>query len=259
MSSTVSRCAAVAVGMTPFEAAHRARLFALAAAADELLRTDDSRPAAAASAAFLQLEDPPLVAELTRLADRGVREICLVGVVLGGSGHTRSWLHRVAGHWLRQRGPTGPVLRAAPDLLRSADPAELAELARRGLDEGRPLSADQAPLENPSWESVPRHRHQVFACRGPRCSAKGAQDVVRALNAALGEAGLGDDDVLLTVTGCQFPCNNSPVVSVQPDDVWYGHMTPDAARDLVADHLSQGGPPSPDAAISRHRLPRAPR
>lgn len=243
--------AVVAVGMTALEAAQRARLFALAANADELF------PDAAVSAAFLQIEDPPLIAELSRLADRGFTEICLVGVVLGGSGHTRSWLHRVAGHWLRQRGPAAPVVRAAPDLLRSADPAALVDLAVTGLDEGRSLSADQAPLENPSWEAVPGHRHQVFACRGPRCSAKGAQDVVRALNAALGEAGLGDDDVLLTITGCQFPCNNSPVVSVQPDDVWYGHMTPEAAGDLVTDHLSQDGPPGPEAAISRHRLPRA--
>lgn len=281
--------AVIAVGMTALEAARRADLLALAAAADALARNTapalaapaapaadtlarhaapgpdapavDAAPAPAApvSAAFLQIEDPPLTAELDRLADRGTREICLVGVALGGTGHSRSWLHRVAGHWLRTRGANPPTLLAAPDLLRTPDPAALADLARQGFRERRALAADQAPLENPSWQDVPHHRHQVFACRGPRCTAKGAQDVVRALNAALGEAGLGDDDVLLTITGCQFPCNHSPVVSVQPDDTWYGHMTPDAARALVAEHLSQAGPPGPDAAVSAHRLPRSPR
>ena len=62
--------------------------------------------------------------------------------------------------------------------------------------------------------------------------------------------GLGDDDVLLTHTGCQFPCNQAPVVSVQPDDVWYGHVDADAASRIVAEHFVAGTP------VESHRLPR---
>jgi (2Fe-2S) ferredoxin len=54
--------------------------------------------------------------------------------------------------------------------------------------------------------------------------------------------GLGDDDVLLTHTACQFPCNQAPVVSVQPDDVWYGGVDPAAAGRIVEEHLVQGRP-----------------
>jgi (2Fe-2S) ferredoxin len=40
------------------------------------------------------------------------------------------------------------------------------------------------------------------------------------------------------------------VVSVQPDDVWYGHVDPETAVAIVAEHLAGGEP------IEKHRLPR---
>jgi len=52
--------------------------------------------------------------------------------------------------------------------------------------------------------------------------------------------GLGDDDVLLTHTACQFPCNQAPVVSVQPDDVWYGGVDGAGADRIVGEHLVAG-------------------
>ncbi len=73
---------------------------------------------------------------------------------------------------------------------------------------------------------------------------------MRALVLSLMEAGLGDHDVLVTHTGCQFPCNHAPVVSVQPDDVWYGDVDPDTARQIVAEHLVAGRP------MESVRLPR---
>ena len=62
--------------------------------------------------------------------------------------------------------------------------------------------------------------------------------------------GQGDDDVLVTHTGCLFPCNHAPVVAVQPDDVWYGAVDPDTARRVVTDHLVGGHP------LTDHRLTR---
>ena len=62
--------------------------------------------------------------------------------------------------------------------------------------------------------------------------------------------GQGDDDVLITHTGCQFPCNQAPVVSVQPDDVWYSHVDPDTARSIAREHLVEGRP------VESSRLPR---
>lgn len=86
--------------------------------------------------------------------------------------------------------------------------------------EARPITAEEPGLTSVPWEHVTRHRHQVMVCRGPRCTAKGAVDNLRAMILAMLEHQLGDDDVLLVHTGCQVPCNHAPVISVQPDDVW---------------------------------------
>ena len=88
-----------------------------------------------------------------------------------------------------------------------------------------------------AWDDLPGHRHQVLVCRGPRCTARGAETTATALARALVEQGLGDDDVLVTQTGCLFPCNHAPVVAVQPDDVWYAGVDEALAARLVGEHL----------------------
>ena len=46
-------------------------------------------------------------------------------------------------------------------------------------------------------------------------------------------AGALDESVLLTTAGCCYPCNQAPVVVVQPDMEWLGPITPDGAPALV--------------------------
>lgn len=189
-----------------------------------------------AESAFLQVHDPALVDVLTALADLGTPDVLLIGTGWAEPAPKRSWLRRVAAHWLR--GYDGaPTLRLAPQLLAAPDPALLSAAIAAG---GPVMSDDAAPLQSAAWEDVPRHRHQVLVCRGPRCSAQGASAVCRALGDELRRHDLGDDDVLVTVTGCQFPCNHAPVVSVQPDDAWYGGVTVDDVPRLVAAHLLAG-------------------
>ena len=206
--------AVVLVGMTALEAGER----------DLLQRRAD---ACGATLAFLQLGQPSLVDELTRLADAGETSIRLEPVVLGERSVARSWVRRVAGHWLRQC-------------------------------EGRPtvvigdsaVTGEEAGLSSPAWEHVPDFDRHVLVCRGPRCSARGAADTAAALDRALGELGLGDDDVLVSQTGCLFPCNNAPVVVVHPDNAWYGAVDEHLARRIVVELIGWGMP------MSDHRLPR---
>ncbi|MFL6022316.1 MAG: (2Fe-2S) ferredoxin domain-containing protein [Marmoricola sp.] len=221
------------VGMSAREVAARAEL---AAAAHEL----------GGSLAFLQLADPSLTRELTRLADAGHQRLVVVGVSLGSLAPAASWLRRIAAAWWRERGPDAPLVEVATALASGTSVADL-ELARDVL---RPLTGNEAGLTSAAWEDVPGHRHQVLLCRGPRCSALGADATAEALVLALMRAGLGDDDVLLTHTGCQFPCNQAPVVSVQPDDVWYARVDPPTAERIVTEHLVGGVP------VAEKRLPR---
>ncbi|MDQ4112689.1 MAG: (2Fe-2S) ferredoxin domain-containing protein [Actinomycetota bacterium] len=197
-----------------------------------------------ASLAFLQMGGPSLSAELTRVADEGAGTITLVGVNLGPLAPGHSWLRRIAAHWWRERSGDRPEIQVATRLATTRD--QLPDI----FAETRPVTGTEPGLTSPAWEGVPGHVRQVLICRGPRCTAKGSEETARAVILGAMEAGLGDDDLLITHTGCQFPCNQAPVLSVQPDDVWYGHVEAAAARVIVRDHLADGRP------VEAYRLPR---
>lgn len=223
----------VLVGMSVREVQQRDRLTTLA-------RTHHG------TVAFLQVGDPSVSRELTRLADLGIDRVVLVGVSLGTLAPENSWLRRIAGHWWRERSGGRPQVETATSLL--TEEADLDELLTRTQS----VTGTQAPLSSAAWEDVPGHRHQVLICRGPRCTALGSDLTAEALILALMRHGQSDDDVLLTHTGCQLPCNHAPVVSIQPDDVWYGGVDPDAARVIVEEHLV-GGRPVQDQRLPRNR------
>ena len=197
-----------------------------------------------ASLAFLQMGGPSLSAELTRLADEGATTVTLAGVSIGPLAPGHSWLRRIAAHWWRERPADRPEIQIATRLATTRD--ELPD----AFAETRPITGTEPGLTSPAWERVPEHVRQVLICRGPRCTAKGSEETARAVILGAMEAGLGDDDLLITHTGCQFPCNQAPVLSVQPDDVWYGNVEAAAARVIVRDHLAGGRP------VEAHRLPR---
>lgn len=188
--------------------------------------------ATGATLAFLHAGTPALTDELDRLAARGVTEVELVGLGLGAP-TSRSWLRRVAGDWVRRHPGISVVV---------AD---------------RPVTGAEAPLTSPAWEEVPRHARQVLVCRGPRCSARGSAGTAAALGEELRRHGLGDDDVLVTMTGCLFPCNQAPVVVVHPDDAWYGAVDPSCVRRIVGDHLV-GDSPVPGHLLARSPSPSSP-
>lgn len=203
-----------------------------------------------ATVAFLQVGDPSLSSELTRLADLGVERIVLVGVSLGSLAPSVSWLRRIAGHWWRERPGRRPVVEVATRL--ANEPAQVREV----FGTLRPITGTEAGLKSAAWEDVPEHRHQVLVCRGPRCTALGSDKTAEALILELMRLDQTDNDVLVTHTGCQFPCNQAPVVSVQPDDVWYGGVDPDTARQIVAEHLVDGRPVA-SSRLRRTRRTRA--
>jgi (2Fe-2S) ferredoxin len=199
----------------------------------------------AGSVAFLQLGEPTLSRELTRLADAGVERIVLVGASFGTLAPGVSWLRRVSAYWWRERSGHRPELVVATSLLGPAD--DLAAL----VGSGRAVGGAEPGLTSEAWEDVTEHRHQVLVCRGPRCTALGSDGTAEALILALMRHGQSDDDVLVTHTGCQLPCNQAPVVSVQPDDVWYGLVDREVADAIVEEHLVSGRP------VETHRLTRS--
>lgn len=211
------------------------------AAAIEGLRAVAS--GAGVSVAYLQLGEPSLGRVLDGHA--GAKNVALVGVTLGGGVSPGvSWLRRTAAHWWREHPAQRPEIVVATRLVR--EPASLEVV----LADTKPITGSEPALISAAWENVPRHRHQVFVCRGPRCTAKRSDETAEAFHQVLDRLGLGDDDVLVTQTGCQFPCNHGPVVTVQPDNVRYGGVTEDVVDQIVGQHLVGGEP------VAAYRLPR---
>ena len=181
-----------------------------------------------AHAAVLQGEGPGLVDQLDALARIGHRDILLAGVSLGETGVPASWVGHVGRWWRASRGADVTV-RTLPRPLRTL-PEELP-----APGEGRELRADETVLTNASWEQVPSVGCHLLVCRGPRCTAKGAEPVSEALGAELYRRGLLDGGVLVTQTGCLYPCNRAPVVALQPDMEWIGPLTPERISGLADD------------------------
>lgn len=207
------------------------RVVLVAMTVDAAARADDLvtlAEAVGARHAFLQNGSPSLVDVLDELASQGGDDVTLVAAPSGGgAAPARSWLRRVAGHWVHERRPGLTVVVG-----------------------GREVTGTEAPLSSPAWEDVPGHRHHLLVCRGPRCAARGAAATATAVGAALEAHGLGDDDVLVTQTGCLFPCNHAPVVVVHPEDAWHGPVDAAGAEALVATLAGGAVEPPP-------RLPRA--
>lgn len=80
----------------------------------------------------------------------------------------------------------------------------------------------------------PPARHLVEVCWGPTCHLKGAQGVIRSVQAALGLSGEGDTpdgQVGLRYNTCLGACAQAPVVMV--DHRVVGRLTPEGAASLV--------------------------
>lgn len=151
-----------------------------------------------------------------------------------------AWFRRVIGHWLREHGADAPDVRLAPPLSDTTNYADLLDAAITAP--ATPARTTTAPLTSPAWDEVPGFARHVLVCRGPRCSARGGPETAQALDNALEARGLGDDDVLVTQTGCMFPCSQAPVVAVYPDDTWYAALTADRIDRFVDEHLVAGRP-----------------
>ena len=116
-----------------------------------------------------------------------------------------SWLRRVAGQWVRDHAD-GPNVVVHAGAVRPGQTIS---------NEWRAVTGSEAPLRSPAWQEFPPFRHHLLACRGPRCNAAGAADLHARLKDKLAHA--LDTEILVTVTGCMFPCNHAPLIVVWPD------------------------------------------
>ncbi|NTU78858.1 MAG: (2Fe-2S) ferredoxin domain-containing protein [Chloroflexales bacterium] len=81
----------------------------------------------------------------------------------------------------------------------------------------------------------------LAVCGGKHCTRAGAKQVLRAAQAALDEAGLGET-VSVILTKCQDYCDDGPAMTVLPGAYPYVELDRESARQVVLDHVRDGQP-----------------
>jgi NADH-quinone oxidoreductase subunit F len=79
----------------------------------------------------------------------------------------------------------------------------------------------------------------VMICGGTGCLASRSQSVIDAMKKELAKQKL-DSTVRLCVTGCHGFCEQGPVMIIEPSNVFYCHVSPEDAFEIVALTVGKG-------------------
>ncbi|MFA0816316.1 MAG: NADH-ubiquinone oxidoreductase-F iron-sulfur binding region domain-containing protein [Anaerofustis sp.] len=82
-------------------------------------------------------------------------------------------------------------------------------------------------------------RSQIMVCGGTGCHSNKSNVLIEELKKELKLIGL-DKEVSVIQTGCFGLCAAGPIVVVYPDEVFYSHVKPEDAKDIVEEHLVKG-------------------
>ena len=79
----------------------------------------------------------------------------------------------------------------------------------------------------------------LMVCGGPGCQVSGSGAVIDAVRDELSRQGLGLS-VRLCVTGCHGFCEQGPVIVIEPGNVFYCHVSPEDAFEIVSQTVVKG-------------------
>jgi len=96
---------------------------------------------------------------------------------------------------------------------------------------------------------MPFYEKHIFICTNRRdpsnpkgsCAAKGSEAVREKFKKEIHERGL-KSKMRANAAGCLDQCENGCTVVVYPEQVWYGHVTPDDVDEIIDEHLVHGRP-----------------
>ena len=84
------------------------------------------------------------------------------------------------------------------------------------------------------------NQHTIFVCQGTGCVSGKAIEITAALSKAIDEQGL--KGIKVDFTGCHGFCEQGPVAFVEPEDIFYTHVTVEDVPEIVESHLRDGKP-----------------
>ena len=84
-------------------------------------------------------------------------------------------------------------------------------------------------------------RIELMLCTGTGCVAGGAFRIYETLEEEIQKQGL-EKEISVVITGCNGFCGQGPLLVVQPDEIFYGFLTPEDIPFLVQEHFLKGRP-----------------
>ena len=96
---------------------------------------------------------------------------------------------------------------------------------------------------------MPKFEKHIFICGNQRppgaprpcCDPQGQAELQKSFKEKLAARGL-KGKVRANQSGCLDQCEHGPTMVVYPEAVWYGHVQPEDAEEIVNEHLVAGRP-----------------
>ena len=96
------------------------------------------------------------------------------------------------------------------------------------------------PSAKKASQSRSDSQRTIFICEGTGCVSSKSVEIRKALESAVVEFGVGD--VKVDYTGCHGFCEQGPLAVVEPEGIFYTHVSVDDVPEIVQSHLRDGHP-----------------
>ncbi|MEG1254540.1 NADH-quinone oxidoreductase subunit NuoF [Clostridium sp.] len=83
------------------------------------------------------------------------------------------------------------------------------------------------------------YKKEILICGGTGCKSAQSDLIKTNLENEIKKLNL-EKEVYVSITGCFGFCEKGPIVKITPDDVFYVHVTPDDAEEIINQHIVNG-------------------
>lgn len=92
---------------------------------------------------------------------------------------------------------------------------------------------------NTNPEHIDHDFKEILVCGGTGCHSAQSDEIIKNLRTSIKSNNLLDK-VKVSLTGCFGFCAKGPIVKIFPDNVFYVHVSPNDAEEIISEHILKG-------------------